>query len=56
MNKVVSRRQYLTLIDIINLNRLQNLCFHEMTNTHLGHNWNTNSVLNFLNHLRITHT
>ena len=55
MVNVISRRKYLALVDIINFQRFQNLCFYKMTDAHLCHNRNGNSVLNFLNQLRVAH-
>ena len=52
---IVSRREHLALINIVNLQRLQNLRLNEMTNTHLSHNRDRYSVLNLLNQLRVAH-
>ena len=53
---VICRREHFTLVDIVDLDRLQDLCFCEMTDTALCHNRNADSFLNAANHFRITHT
>ena len=55
MVNIISRRKHLALVDIVNLQSLQNLCFYKMTDAHLCHNRNRNCVLNFLNQLQVAH-
>ena len=56
MVHIICRREYFTLIDIVNLDRFENLSLHKMTDSAFGHNRDSNSILDPLNHLRITHT
>ena len=56
MIDIISRRKHLALINVINLYCLQNLCLRDMPDTALCHHRNRNSLLNTLNHFRVTHT
>ena len=56
MIHIISRREHLTLIDIINLDCFENLSLHKMTDSAFCHNRDRNRVLDALDHLRITHT
>lgn len=53
---IVCWGKYFTLIDVVNLNCLKNLCFCEMTDTAFCHNRNRNRFLNSTNHLRVAHS
>ena len=56
MIHIISRREHLTLIDIINLDCFENLSLHKMSDSAFCHNRDRNRVLDALDHLRITHT
>ena len=53
--QIVRRRQNLALVNVVNLNRLQNLCLRKVTNTALRHDRNGHRLLDPANHLRVAH-
>ena len=53
---IVGRREYLALVDIVNLDSLQDLCLGNMADTALSHYRNADSLLDSLYHLGVTHT
>ena len=53
---IVSRTQYLTLVDVVNLYCLKYLRLSKMADATLCHHGDTNRLLNTLDHLRVTHT
>ena len=55
MEDVVGRRQHLALVDIVNLNGLQYLCFGNVSDAAFGHHGNAHGLLYAAYHLGITH-
>ena len=53
--RIVGGSQHLGFVNIVNLNGLQNLSLHGVTDAHLSHNGNAHRLLNALDHLRIAH-
>ena len=56
MVDVVGGREYLALVDVVNLDGLQDLCLGNVTDAALGHDGDGDSLLNAANHLRVAHT
>mmetsp|Transcript_10164 Transcript_10164/g.61886 ORF Transcript_10164/g.61886 Transcript_10164/m.61886 type:complete len:323 (-) Transcript_10164:528-1496(-) len=52
---VISGREDLRLIDVIYANGFQNLGFHKVTDTRLGHDRDSHGFLDFLDHGRVAH-
>ena len=55
MVDIVGWTQHLTLVDIVDLDGLQDLCLCDMTNAAFRHYGDTHGFLNATNHLGITH-
>ena len=53
---VVSRRQHLRLIDVVDLEVFKNLRLNEVTDASFGHDRNRNRVDDALNQIRVAHT
>ena len=53
---IISWREHLALVDIVDFDSLKNLSLSEVTDAALSHYRDRNSLLNTLNHLRVAHT
>lgn len=56
MVDVISWAQYLTLIDVVDVDSLQDLCLSDMSDTAFCHDRDRYSLLDTLDHLRVAHT
>jgi len=52
---VIGRGEHFAFIDVINLNRLQNLCFHKVSDPAFGHHRDGYSFLDAADHVRVAH-
>ena len=56
MVNIISRRKNLALINIVDLDCFQNLCFHKMSDSAFCHNRNGNCFLDSFDHFRVAHS
>jgi hypothetical protein len=52
---VVGRREDLALVDVVDVDRLEYLGLHKVTNAHLGHDRDRHRLHDLLDHRRVAH-
>ena len=54
--QVISWREHLGLVNVVDSQRLEDLRLHEVANPRLSHDWNCHSLLDLLDHARVAHS